>query len=151
MRMNLKDALAGAFFFLFGAWYLVYSLQTLPIGTAFRMGPGFFPMLLGCLLIAFGVAVGVRALSSSGSSFGIFPKRALLLITISTFVFGLTVRTLGFIPATALTVLIAAYASRRMTLGFALALTVGLTTFSVLVFKVGLNLPLPLWGWYITR
>ena len=61
-------------------------------------------------------------------------------------VFGLTVRGLGLVPALALVVLISAFASRRMSLWLAVALTVGLTVFCVLVFSLGLGLPLRLFG-----
>jgi hypothetical protein len=42
--------------------------------------------------------------------------------------------------------LISAFASRRMSVSLAIALTVGLTVFCVLVFSLGLGLPLRLFG-----
>jgi hypothetical protein len=50
------------------------------------------------------------------------------------------------LPSIAIVVLIASFASRRMSVRLALLLTVGLTTFCVLVFGIGLKLPLPLLG-----
>jgi hypothetical protein len=49
-----KDALAGIMFALFGAAAVVLARQY-PRGTLARMGPGFFPTVLGAVLVALGL------------------------------------------------------------------------------------------------
>jgi hypothetical protein len=56
------------------------------------------------------------------------------------------VRGLGFALAMVLSVIVAAFASRRMTLLFAVPLAVALSIFCTLVFKLGLGLPLKTFG-----
>ena len=74
------------------------------------------------------------------------PWRGLVLILAAPVVFGLTVRGLGLLPAIALVALISSFASRRMRPVLAAAITVVLTAFCVLVFNVGLGLPIRLIG-----
>jgi hypothetical protein len=61
-------------------------------------------------------------------------------------VFGATVRGLGLVGATALVVLLSAFASRRVSPGFAVVLAVSLTLFCVAIFHYGLGLPIRLFG-----
>jgi hypothetical protein len=63
--------------------------------------------------------------------------------------FGLTVRDLGFVPTVAVTALLTALASYRIRLLTAVAVAAGLTVLSWLIFIVGLQLRLPLYGdWF---
>jgi hypothetical protein len=146
MTGNRKDLGAGLLFMALGLLFALGTLS-LELGTAFRMGPGFFPLLLAALLILLGagiVAVGLRAPAEAPGPRPAWQGMALLLA--APIAFGLTVRGLGLLPAIVLAALIAAFASRRMTPGLALVLTVGLTAFCVLVFSFGLGLPLRLFG-----
>ena len=148
MRVNTRDAAAGAIFIVFGGLFVLGALG-LERGTGFRMGPGYFPLVLGGLLIALGIAVVVKSAGSLSPPAGAVPWRALVLILSAPVIFGLTVRGLGLVPAVAAVVLISAFASRRVSARLALALTIGLTAFCVLVFGVGLKLPIPLIGPWI--
>jgi hypothetical protein len=76
----------------------------------------------------------------------VIPWRGILLIVVAPVVFGLTVRGLGLVASIALVVAISAFASQRMSARLAVMLTVGLTLFCVLVFRIGLGLPLKLVG-----
>ena len=69
-----------------------------------------------------------------------------MLILLAPVVFGVTVRGFGLLVSVALVVAISAFASRRMSWRLAIALTVGLTLFCVIVFNVGLRLPVRLFG-----
>ena len=145
MRVNTRDAAAGAIFIVFGGLFVLGALG-LERGTAFRMGPGFFPLVLAGLLIGLGLVVFIKSVGSISPPFSAVPWRALLLILSAPVIFGLTVRGLGLLPAVAAVVLISAFASRRVSARLALILTAGLTAFCVLVFGVGLKLPIPLFG-----
>src|SRR3546814_19563606 len=123
--MNSKDPLAGAVFIALGAIFAAASLG-LEMGSAIRMGPGYFPLVLALILIALGIGIVVQTAGHPASPVGSIPWRGLVLILAAPIAFGLTVRGLGLLPAIAIVVLVSAFASRRMGMLFALALTVGL-------------------------
>jgi hypothetical protein len=149
-KLNVKDIGAGVIFIAIGLAFGAGALS-LPLGTALRMGPGYFPLILAGLLVALGLAIVVYGLGHSAPAGHAVPWRGLMLILAAPVVFGLTVRGLGLAPALALVALLSAFASRRMSVWLALALTVGLTLFCVLVFSFGLGLPLRLFGPWLNR
>jgi hypothetical protein len=144
-KLNLRDATAGAIFFAIGVAFAI-GARDLEFGTAFRMGPGYFPWLLSIILMLLGTVVIAGAFTTPGEPLGPIPLRGLLLVLSAPIVFGLTVRKLGLIPAIVLATLISVVASRRSDLRLATLLTAGLTLFCVAVFSYGLRLPLPLLG-----
>lgn len=135
------DAAAGILFIGFGLFFGIQSLG-LELGTAFRMGPGYFPLVLSGVLIGFGLLILFNALKTEGGAgIGGLAWRGMAFILMAPIFFGLTVRGLGFVPAIFLTTLIAGLASFKMRLPWALALALGVTVFSTLVFSYGLGLP----------
>ena len=145
MSFNVKDLGAGVIFIVIGLLFGVGAMQH-ELGTALRMGPGYFPLVLAGFLVALGLAIVMQGLGHSTPGRLTVPWRGLVLILAAPVVFGLTVRGLGLAPALALVALISAFGSRRMSVLLAVALTVGLTVFCVLVFSLGLGLPLRLFG-----
>jgi hypothetical protein len=98
-RLNLRDVLAGLIFILIGASFAL-SARSIEIGTAFRMGPGYFPLLLSGLLMLIGAVIALSALANgTNESLGPVPWRGLVLVLAAPVVFGLTVRRLGLVPA----------------------------------------------------
>ena len=145
LTFNVKDFGAGLIFIAIGVVFGLGSIG-LEIGTALRMGPGYFPLVLAGLLVALGLAIVARSFGHEATGQVVVPWRGLVLTLAVPIVFGLTVRGLGLVPALALAVLISAFASRRMSVPLALALSLGLTLFCILVFSFGLGLPLRLFG-----
>jgi len=146
MSRYAKDIAAGSFFALVGAYFCISAWLNLPIGTAFRMGPGYFPLILGGVLVLLGVAIAVKAFFVASGPIEDLAWRGMLLIGLSPVIFGLTVRPLGLVPAIALSTLVGAVSSTRMRPLLAFGLTIGLTIFCVLVFYFGLGLPMRLFG-----
>jgi hypothetical protein len=151
-RLNGKravtDILAGLIFVAFGLAFAITSLSY-ELGTPLRMGPGYFPLALGGLLVLLGLLIvgkGVVSGSSAEERFGSVPWRALFLIVAAVLFFGLTVRGLGLVPATAVTALLTALASYRTGILAAVAIAAGLTVLCVLIFVFALQLRLPLFG-----
>ena len=141
-----KDLLAGAVFTGFGLAFAVTS-TTDEIGTPLRMGPGFFPLVLGGILVALGVAIAVKGLvAGEGGEIGTVPWRSLVLLLAAILFFGSTVRDLGLVPALFVSVVLAALAGRGVRVVPALVIAAGLTVLSVLIFVVALQLRLPLVG-----
>ncbi len=147
MTTRLRDLLAGVIFIALGVVFIVGALG-LERGTAFRMGPGYFPLVLASLLILIGAAIAIQALREEEIAIDMHavPWRGLVMILAAPVLFGFTARGLGLLPAIAIVALISSFASRRMTLVLGVMVTAALTLFCVLVFNVGLGLPIRLIG-----
>ena len=115
-----------------------------PFGTAVRMGPGYFPSLLGGLLVAFGIYLLVQGLRTREQIEGNWSLRALVVVPLSMVLFGVLMDRAGFIPALVVLIFGSALAGTEFRFVEVLLLTVGLTIFSVMVFVWGLGLPYPL-------
>jgi hypothetical protein len=169
-----KELGAGGMFLGFGAAALGLARE-LPMGTAVRMGPGYFPTVLGGLLALVGAAViaravlrGLRASPADGAgepgsataagaapappSAGREPPfawRPLILVTAATAAFGILLRGAGLVPATMVLVIGSAWASPRFSFRTAVPLAVGSAIFCALVFVKALGVPLPIFGsWF---
>lgn len=145
MSVDPTNAVCGALFILFGAVFGYQSLG-LEIGTAFRMGPGYFPLLLSGVLVLLGLVVLVQAMRVAGEPVGAIAWCGMAFILPAPIFFGLTIRGLGFVPALFLTCVIAAFASHRMKPPAALVLAAAVTLFSVIVFSYALGLPFQRFG-----
>ena len=146
LRDARKDLLAGAVFIGFGLAFAV-TATTYEVGTLLRMGPGFFPLALGGILVVLGVLIAVTGfLAASGGEIGTVPWRALVLLLAAILFFGSTVRDLGLVPALFVAVLLASFAGRGVRLVPALFIAVALTALSVLIFVYALQLRLSLLG-----
>jgi hypothetical protein len=145
MTANRKDLSAGLLFIAIAALFALGTID-LDLGTPLKLGPGAFPLLLAGVLALLGLIIVANAFRTPGADVVSVPWRGMLLIVVAPIVFGLTVRDLGLAAAIALVVAISAFASRRMSWKLAIALIIGLTVFCVLVFHVGLGLPVRLIG-----
>lgn len=143
--IDITNGLCGAIFIALGLFF-AYQSFTLEVGTAFRMGPGYFPLVLALILVLLGIIVLVQATRVEGEPIGPIAWRGMLLILPAPIFFGLTVRGLGFMPSIFFTALIASFASTRMKPLAALLLSAGVTLFSYAVFSKGLNLPFQTFG-----
>ena len=134
------NALCGAIFIALGGFFADQSLD-LELGTAFRMGPGYFPLVLALILILLGVAILIQSVRIQGEKIGPVALRGMAFILPAPIVFGLTVRGLGLAPSLFLASLIAAFASNRVKPMTAVVLAASITIFSIAVFSYGLELP----------
>jgi Tripartite tricarboxylate transporter TctB family len=147
-KRAVTDLLAGLIFVAFGLAFAATSL-TYDLGTPLRMGPGYFPLVLGGILVLLGLLIvgkGLVADAGEEGRLGAVPWRALVLIVLAVLFFGMTVRGLGVVPATAVSALLTALASYRTGILAAVAIAAGLTVLSVVIFVVALQLRLPLFG-----
>ncbi len=145
---NPKDFFAGLLFLAIVALF-GFGLRELPIGSAFRMGPGYFPMVLIIILSGLGIAILINGLRTKGEPLGEIPWRGLALITFPIIFFGATLKGLGLIASLGITVFATTLASREWGILYAAVTTVVLVVFSWLVFVKGLGLPLSLRGPWI--
>lgn len=142
---NPRDVLSGLLFIVL-ALLFAWQTQDLPMGTAVRMGPGYFPFLLSVLLGLLGLIVLVNGLRLDGEMPSGVAWRALIIITVAVVFFGFAVRPLGFLPALAISVFASTLASQLFRLTTALLITAVMTVFAWVVFIKGLGLPMPLLG-----
>ncbi len=145
---NPKDFWAGLIYIVIGlgAFYIALDYE---MGTAVRMGPGYFPRVLGIVLALIGLAALVRSFLRPGEAVGRMAWRAALLVLGATAVFGLLVRGAGLVLSLFVLVLVSACASKQFRLPSTVLLAAGLAVFSALVFLKGLGIPLPLLGsWF---
>jgi hypothetical protein len=113
-------------------------------GTTLRMGPGYFPTVLGAIIVAFGIYLAVKGLRSSDKIEGGVSFRALIVLPLALVVFGFLIERAGFVPALAILIFMSAAAGPQFRLVEVLLFTVVLTVLCVAVFVWGLGLPYPL-------
>ena len=142
LRSN-KDFWAGIMFAGTGAGAM-FVARHYPFGTSLHMGPGYFPMVLGGILIAFGIYVTLRGLRKNEKIQGNWSIRALVILPLSIVIFGVLMELVGFIPALAALVFISAASGREFRFVEVLLLTLFLGALSVALFIWGLGLPYPL-------
>lgn len=145
MIRSAKDFWAGLIYVTVGLSAIVIA-RDYPMGTALRMGPAYFPTILGGLLTGVGVVSVIRAFFLTGDPIGNFTVSGLAWVSAAIFVFGFLARQVGLALALPLLVVISARASEEFRWGPILALAAGLTIFCVLVFVNGLGIPLPIVG-----
>ncbi len=140
---NNKDFWAGLVFAGTGA-AAMFIAQHYPFGTTLRMGPGYFPRVLGGILVLFGLYVMVRGLRINEKIQGNWSVRALIVLPLSMVLFGILMEYFGFLPALVTLVFGSAASSREFKFSEVLLLTLLLTVLSVALFIWGLGLPYPL-------
>jgi len=140
---NNKDFWAGIMLIATGAGS-IFIARSYPFGSTMRMGPGYFPSILGGILVLFGIYVMVSGLRSGAKIQGHCSLRALIMLPLSLVAFGVLMKHAGFMPALAVLIFGSASAGREVKSVEVLLLTVILTGLSVAVFIWGLGLPYPL-------
>ncbi len=140
-----KDFWAGLMFIAFGMFFVVWAQMNYQMGSAVRMGPGYFPSVLGGLLALLGVLVLIDAFVEEGPEVPTFHFRPLLFIMASCLAFAYLLKPLGLVLASALLIFIGAFGGHEFKWKEVTILTVVLVIFSVLVFVKGLTLPFPIW------
>ena len=141
---NPRDFWSGVLFTLLGVGALAIGSQY-TLGTAARMGPGYFPRILGILLIVLGVAIALRALRIRGEAMPRFRVRPLVVVLGSVVLFGAIVRPLGVALSTVILIVVASAASSEFRPRESLLAGLLLAALAVGVFVVGLQLQLPIW------
>jgi hypothetical protein len=146
VRRN-KDFWSGAMLVGTGALAVIVA-SNYSFGTTLRMGPGYFPTMLGGLLILFGIYLVVKSLRRHEKITGSWSLRALVVLPLSMVLFGLLMEHAGFIPALIVLIFGSAAASTEFKFIEVLLLAIGLTAFCVILFIWGIGLPYPLFaGW----
>lgn len=141
-----KDFWAGVLFVSVGLFAVLFG-RRYSFGTSAVMGPGYFPSVLGWILVGLGAIVGGRALRPGKplASFGTVRIPPLVVVLASVVAFGFALPRLGLVIAS----MVLATMSRAAAPGFKWGEVVGfgavLTLFCTAVFVWGLGMPMVLW------
>lgn len=141
---NPRDFLAGLLFMSFGGVAFVIS-QSYAIGTAARMGPGYFPRGLGILLVVLGALLSLRGFRPSSEPQPEWRWRPLAVVLLGVGFFSLTAQWLGLVLASLALVFVSSAASPEFRWKEALLSGVIQGAATVAVFVYGLGIPLPVW------
>jgi hypothetical protein len=162
MPMKIKsqqDWWAGWMFITFGIFFIVVALGTpefidslfgrklIPgyqMGSSVRMGPAYFPVVLGAILAVLGLIVLFDSLVEEGPEVAKFHFRPLLFIAVSSLAFAYLLKPLGLVFASVALVFISAYGGHEFKFKEVAIMSVVLVIFSVIVFVKGLALPFPI-------
>jgi hypothetical protein len=139
-----KDFWSGVMFVAIGLGALIVGTKY-TLGTAARMGPGYFPRILGILLIGLGAVLALRALRSNGAPVPRWKLRPTLIVLGSVVVFGAIVQQVGVALSTVILIVLSSAASHEFRAREALVAGLILAALAVGVFVVGLKLQLPIW------
>lgn len=140
-----KDFLAGLMFIGIGGGAMIIA-RDYPFGSALRMGPGYFPTVLGGILVVFGTWVLIQSLIKQEPIKRTWSVRALIVLPLTAVVFGYMMEHAGFVPAIIVLSMMAAAASPQFRFVEQGILAIGLAVLSVGLFIYGIGLPYPLFG-----
>ena len=145
MRIHApKDFWSGVMLCGFAAMALS-AARGYSLGSAGRMGPGYFPLLLASLLGALGAVLIGRSILIGGEPVARFHVLPLAVIATAISLFGVLIEPLGLVVSLAVLTVMSAWVGAQFRLAEALALAAALILFCVGVFVYALGLPLNLW------
>jgi hypothetical protein len=138
-----KDFWAGLMLIVAGA-AAMFIARNYAFGDSLRMGPGYFPTVLGGILILFGLYILASGLSSGEKFVGSWSLRALIILPLALVAFGYLIDRAGFVPAMMVLVFGSATAGSEFRFFEVLLFTLFMTALGVVIFIIGLGLPYPL-------
>ncbi len=141
---NQKDLLAGLLFVCFGVGFMIVA-RNYPMGNAVRMGPGYFPSILGGSLALLGLAVTLRAFWLEGEGVKRIIWRPLLLVIGAVVAFSLLVEPLGLVLATLALIFMSCLGGWDFRMVEVTLLFIFLAALAAGVFVYTLGLPFKVW------
>lgn len=155
MRLHIKnfqDFWCGVLFIALGT-LAIYLARHYDMGTALRMGPGYFPTWLGGILIGFGVVIGglsfkIESEDKEALRLANWAWRPWLVLTAALVSFALLMEwEVGFVPSLLVLIIGCAAAHKDVHWRETLVLAVLVTAGAVAIFSFGLGMPYPLFWW----
>ncbi|MBU3567498.1 tripartite tricarboxylate transporter TctB family protein [Polynucleobacter alcilacus] len=142
---NQRDFGAGIMYMVIGIFF-TFVATGYQMGTAAKMGPGYFPFYLGLLMTLLGLLVLVKSFSAKAAIEKIpkFNWRIIAQITGAVVLYGLLLPRLGFLVAVIVLVFVSASASKEFTWKGTAINAAFLVAFTYSVFVLGLKLQFPL-------
>ena len=139
-----KDFWAGLLFIFFGLFFL-YVARNYQMGSAVRMGPAYFPTVLGGMLAVLGAIVLLQSVILQGPKIPKMSFKPIFFVSLALILFGYLLKPLGFVLSLIILIFVSAFGGHEFKTKEVCILAVVLIFFSVLVFVKGLTLPFSLW------
>ena len=158
MRLKIKnpqDFWCGILFIALGA-LAIHLSRDYEMGSALRMGPGYFPTWLGGIMMGFGVVIGglsfkmfkIQGDNNQGLGLGEWAFRPWLVLTATLALFALLMEAdFGFVPSLIVLIIGCALAHKDVHWRETILLSIVVTAGAVVIFSYGLGLPYPLFWW----
>lgn len=156
LQENYRKRASSAALLIFLGLIAVYQSFDYNIGSAARMGPGYFPLMLGILLLLLAVLVFISPEAAEEEAAATQEvdsqpwgqkARPWLAIVASMLLFIVIGKWGGLVPATFAMILVAALGDRKNSVRSAFFLALGVTAAAVAIFHYGLQLQFPLFTW----
>ena len=149
MKPDTRDFVAGVAMMATGGFVALYAANHYQVGSAARMGPGYFPTILGSILAVLGLVI---ALMSFREVVHIlkpppFTPRPFIAVIAAVALFALLIGRVGLAPTTILMVIVTASGSNSFQWRRALVLGISLSVIAWLIFSLGLQMTLPAFAW----
>jgi hypothetical protein len=143
---NAKDFWAGLMFIAFGLAFMMVS-KNYAMGSAVRMGPAYFPTVLGGIQLTLGIIIFVRSFLSKVENGAVnkLHLRPLLIILGAVVLFAVLLKPAGLVIAIFALIMVSAFGGNDFRFKEILLVTIVLVIGSVAVFYYGLGLPFNLW------
>lgn len=147
-----KDFWSGVMFLVIGLAFMGFA-QQYALGSAQRMGPGYFPTVLGGLLAILGLVIAIKGLAHEGPDSEIEPFRfgPLLVVLGAVALFAFLLRPAGLVVALLALIAVSAYASHEFRLREVIPLAAFLVALVLAVFIWGLGMVIPVWPAFMER
>jgi len=151
---NEKDFWSGVLFVVFGLGFAI-GAKNYDMGSAQRMGPAYFPTILGALLAIMGLYIASRGLrdkfAAGDGKIDRFHWRPLLLVLGAVLLFALLLRPLGLVIALALMIGLGSAGGPDFKAKEVVVMAATLVLLVLGVFIWGLSLTIPVWPAFIGR
>lgn len=147
-----KDFWSGVMFLAVGLAFVGLA-RNYELGTAQRMGPGYFPTALGALLAVLGLIVAIKGLAREerGGDIDRFHFGPLAVVLGAVALFALLLRPAGLVAALTVLIGVSAYASHEFRLREVVPLAAFLVVLVLAVFIWGLGLVVPVWPAFVQQ
>jgi hypothetical protein len=144
IKCNSKDLIAGLIFIFFGI-AAIWLARDYPMGSARRMGPGYFPYIVGGALAMLGFIIAARSFWRLSEPIRLPTLRPLIWIIAGIVGFALLLEPLGLVLALFVLILISCLGGWQFRLLEVAILYIVLALIAVIFFVYGLGLQFSLW------
>ena len=143
---NKQDFWSGVMFIVLGLAF-AWKATSYSMGTAARMGPGYFPYWLGIIMAALGALIVLNSMRKSAEKTEIakLDFKILAIICVSVLAFAVMLRPLGLLLSIMAVVLISSTAGHDHNWKTTIINAVCLTVMCWAAFVKGLKLVFPIW------
>jgi hypothetical protein len=143
---NHRDFWAGIMFLAFGVLFMVWSREY-QMGTAAKMGPGYFPTVLGGIMAVLGliIVIGAFAKSNPETRVATIGLKEIVLVLVAVASFAALLNYLGMMLSIIIMTFIAASASHEFKFKETAINSIVMCILAYACFVYGLEVQMPTW------